>query len=400
MSKLKVTVPIEEITETVRGKKVGVLTNGSFWLEEAGESLAGIVKGAASETILLYAEHGIRGDEGPSSPAPAAFDEYTQCEVRGLYDFTATDKADTIRDLDLVMVGVHDIGTRHYSYKRTMCHLMELAAEAGKAVVVIDAPNPVGGDKVEGNLGDPAFFSEDPKLKKLMSYGYFAAPITYRHGMTMGELALLARDHLQLDLDLRIIKMRGWRRDMWWDDTGWPYIPFDPSITTADTALDFLCTGLFQGTTVSWGIGTADSFRVIGAPWIKDDRLLRAMQQRNLTGVAWTRAHFMPRWRDPGDKGVLWRRFCHEPCNGVRFHFTDRNAVCTAEVQLSLLVECLRLFPEEFDFMQEYSGLDYRLEDKQWARRLKAGEGVATILAEWQAMSKKFKESRIPYLLY
>ena len=392
-------MPIDDIIQAVRGRKVGVLTNGAFWLQEASDSLAGIVNESASETVFLYAEHGIRGDEGPSSPASVAFDEYTQCETRCLYDSSQTHNADTISDLDLVVIGLHDIGTRHYSYKRTMCHLMEFASQVGKDVVVIDAPNPVRGDMVEGNLGDPAFF-EDPELKKKMNYGYFAAPIPYRHGMTMGELALLARDHLKLDLDLRIIKMQGWNRNMWWSDTGWPYIPFDSSITTEDTALDFLCTGLFQGTTVSWGIGTPDPFRVIGAPWIKDDRLLHAMQQRDLTGVAWTRAFFTPRWSESGDNGILWRRFCNEPCTGVRVHFTNRNVVSTAEVQLSLLVECLRLFPNEFDFMAEYQGLDFRLEDKQWARRLKNGEQVETILAEWQDMSKQFQETRRPYLLY
>src|SRR5512135_1414845 len=116
-------------------------------------------------------------------------------------------------------------------------------------------------------------------------YCWFAAPVAYRHGMTMGELALMAKDHLKLKLDLRIVKMQGWRRSMWWDDTGWPYVPFDPSIYTTKTTLDFQCTGLLQGTTVSWGIGTADPFAVVGAPWIKDDRLLRALREKNLPGV-------------------------------------------------------------------------------------------------------------------
>jgi uncharacterized protein YbbC (DUF1343 family) len=126
---------------------------------------------------------------------------------------------------------------------------------------------------------------------------------------------------------------------------------------------------------------------------------LSALLQRHLAGVTWTRAFFVPRWPEPGAGGVLWRRFYNTPCNGVRLHLTDRNAVCTAEVQLSLLVEMCRLYPGEFGFA-EHDGFDCRLEDKQWKARLKTGEGVETILAEWKIMSKKFEEMRRPYLLY
>jgi uncharacterized protein YbbC (DUF1343 family) len=251
----------------------------------------------------------------------------------------------------------------------------------------------VRGDIVEGNLPDPEYYA---KWDLRTPYRWYAAPIAYRHGMTMGELALMARDHLKLDLDLCIIRMDGWRRDMWWDDTGWPYIPMDPSIYSVETTLAFLCTGLLQGTTVSWGIGTADPFRVVGAPWIMDDRLLHALRARNLTGVTWSRAHFVPRWHE----GLLWGRFADERCNGVRLHFTDRNAVCTAEVQLSLIVDLCRLYPEAFDFDMENDRFNCRLEDQQWARRFKAGEGVDSILAEWRAMSKTFEAIRRPYLLY
>ena len=395
---MTVTLPIEVILDAVRGKKAGVLTNGTAWLEQAGDDVAGVVKSACRDAVLLYGEHGIRGDEGAAAPKPKKHDDYTQCETRNLYKHDAATRTEVIADLDLLVVGVHDIGCRHYSYKRTMCYLMEIAARAGKPVIVVDAPNPVRGDMVEGNLPDPNFYAASG-IGKVTPYCWFARPITYRHGMTMGELALMAKSHLKLDLDLRIIKMEGWRREMWWEDTGWPYVPFDPSIYNPETTRAFLCTGLFQGTSVAWGIGTADPFSVIGAPWIKDDRLLCALRRRNLAGVTWTRALFVPRWNEPGEGGLLWRRFCNEPCNGVRLHFTDRDAVCTAEVQLSLLVELCRLYPDEFRF-EEHDRFDWRLEDKQWGARLKSGEGVDSILAEWKVMSQKFEEVRQPYLLY
>ena len=192
------------------------------------------------------------------------------------------------------------------------------------------------------------------------------------------------------------MKMKGWRRDMWWEDTGWPYIPLDPSIYSPHTTRAFLCTGLLQGTTISWGIGTADPFSTVGAPWITDDRLLKALRAHNLAGVTWTRAHFIPRWHE----GELWSRFADQPCNGVRLHFTDPDQVRTAEVQLSIIAELCHLYPQEFDFDMEQHRFDCRLEDQQWSRRFKAGEGADSILAEWKAMSKKFEETRQPYLLY
>lgn len=277
-----------------------------------------------------------------------------------------------------------------------MCGLMELASNAGKPVAVADMPNPVRGDLVEGNFPDAVYFENmGPK------YSWFAAPITYRHGMTMGELALMAKDRLNLHLDLRIIKMDGWRRDMWWEDTGWLYMPMDPSIYRADTTLAFLCTGLFQGTSVSWGIGTSDPFGVIGAPWIEDDKLLSAMRERSLAGITWSRAHFIPRWKEK----ALWGRFAGECCHGIRMHITDRDKISTSEIQLSLLVECLRLYPDKFDFcdpkfIPNNYWLDKRLEDEQWSRRLKAGEGVETILHEWKQASGEFKKNREKYLLY
>lgn len=402
MAKAEVAVPIAEIAKLVQERKAGAMTNGSVWLENAGDTLAGVVKAAAGETVLLYAEHGIRGDEGACAPPPSAYDEYMKCETRCLHQYTSEGlSAEMVDDCDVLVIGLHDIGCRHYTYKATMCHVMEVAARAEKPLVVVDLPNPVRGDIVEGNY--PALEFYEKISGGSIGYVWFGAPITYRHGMTMGELALMAKDHLKLEIDLQIIKMEGWRRDMWWEDTGWPYVPFDPSIYSPATTHSFLCSGLLQGTTVAWGIGTADPFSVAGAPWIKDDRLLKGLRERELAGVTWSRAHFTPRWHE----GTFWGRFAGEPCNGVRLHITDRNAVCTSAVQLTLITELIRLYPDEFEILaatEQYpvgiNWFDLRLEDQQWSRRLQAGEGVDSILAEWKAMSKKFEEIRQPYLLY
>lgn len=397
---MTVTLPIHEITDAVRGARVGLLTNGTFWLEEAGDDMTGVVKRACRELVVLYGEHGPRGCEGGGHPDRQAFDPYLGCKVRNVSTISAAPDADAASDLDLLMVAMPDIGCRHYTYKRTMCHVMEDGARLGLPVVVVDFPNPVAGHLVEGSVDDPSYWDRQTTVKSSL---YFRAPLAYRHGMTMGELALYAKDYLGLDLDLRVIKLHGWRRDMYWQDTGWPYIPFDPSIYSPTTTISFLCTGLFQGTSVSWGIGTAEPFQVIGAPWIEDDRLLHAMREHALPGLTWTRAHFVPRWI--GERGA-WRRYAGELCNGVRLHVTDPHALRTARVQLTLLVEMLRLYPGKFyfmvgdDFTPNRACMDRRTGHEQWGRRLSDGEGVDSILPEWQEASKEFERARMPYLLY
>ena len=402
MTGRKIRIPIEQITEAVRGKNVGVLTNGVVWLEEAGDDLAGVVRRTCEREVLLYAEHGYRGDGGPGDDTATGgmHAAYSDRESRCLYARNLRGQKELIDDLDLVVLGLPgDVGVRHDSFKRATCHLMELAAECGKPAVLVDFPNPVRGDIVEGNLPDPAF-AERAMREWQMPWPWHAAPITYRHGMTNGELALLAKAHLGLDLDLRIIAMEGWRRDVWGDETGLPVVPQDPSIYNLDVNLGHLCTGLFQGTTLSWGIGTAEPFLCLGAPWIEDDRILHAIRELELPGVTWSRAFFLPRWNEPGDQGILWRRFAYEPCNGIRLHFTDRDAVRVARVQLSLLVEFLRHYPGQFELVTENRRFDVRLEDDQWRRRLEAGEGVETILAEWSEMSRRFEATRKEFLLY
>jgi len=128
---------------------------------------------------------------------------------------------------------------------------------------------------------------------------------------------------------------------------------------------------------------------------VRDDRLLDALRARNLPGVTWTRAHFVPRWRE----GALWGRFAGEPCNGVRLHFTDPEAVTTALVQLALISDLFRLYPDDFEFLAQYN-FSIRLEDEQWAPRWRAGESVEGVLAEWQSDARRFAARRQPYLLY
>ena len=398
----KVRIPFEKIEQAVRARKVGVLTNGTVWLDEAGDDLAGIIGRTCRKEVLLFAEHGYRGDGGPGSKISTIgrHNSYENYEARCLYGRGPQALKDLIDDLDMVVLGLPpDAGIRHDSFKRTTCHLMELASASHKPAVIVDFPNPVRGDIVEGNMPDPTY-AQRSMTKWNMPYVWHPGPITLRHGLTNAELALMAKDCLKLDLDLDVIKVQGWRRDMWQDQTSLPYIVSEPTLATFTSHLGHITTGLFQGTPLSWGLGTAEPYCVLGAPWIDDDRLLNAVREHTLAGVTFSRAFFIPRWNEQGRSGVLWRRFYDQPCNGIRIHFMDRDALRIAHVQLVLLYEFLRLYPEEFDLDNDNDSFDKRLEDLQWSRRLKQAEGVDTILAEWREMSKKFSQIRKKYLLY
>jgi uncharacterized protein YbbC (DUF1343 family) len=399
---MAVYIRIKDIIQSVEDCNVGVLTNGNFWLEEAGDDLTGIVKGACRKLVVLYGEHGPRGFESGGLPSNQTFDHYLNCEVRNVSTHFFEDfDSSLIADLDLVIVGMTDIGCRHYTYKRTMCSIMEAASELKKRIVVVDFPNPVGGLLVEGNVSDFGYWNQQPR--KYRSSPYFCAPIPYRHGMTIGELALLFKEYLQLDLDLEVIKLEGWKRNMYFEDTGYPYIPLDPSIHTMGTTIAYLCTGLFQGTSVSWGIGSGEPYHVIGAPWIDDDRFLDVMREHNIPGVTWSRAHFVPKWSK--ERGS-WKRYAGELCNGVRLHITDTSLLRTARVQLTLMVELLRIYPTDFNFCvgdclkEDFSGMNNRLDGEEYTDRLKKGEGVDTILCEWEEQSKEFEMKRKPFILY
>jgi uncharacterized protein YbbC (DUF1343 family) len=265
---------------------------------------------------------------------------------------------------------------------------------------VVDFPNPVRGDVVDGSVDDQTYWGRQTIFK---SSPYFLAPLALRHGMTMGELALYAKAYLKLDLDLRVIRLEGWRREMWWDETGRPYLPMEPTDCTPQTPVFFLCTGLFQSTNLSWGIGTCEPFAVLGAPWMEPDRLLQAMRGRGLPGLTWSRAHFIPRWI--GEQGC-WARHAGRVCHGVRLHVTDRDALRVARTQLSLFVEMFRLFPGKFHYadndaeQKQSDGMARRSGHEQWGRRLENGEGVETLLHEWERAAGQFAELRRPYLLY
>jgi uncharacterized protein YbbC (DUF1343 family) len=208
-----------------------------------------------------------------------------------------------LEDVEAMVYDIQDVGSRYYTFVYTLLHVMQACAREKKRVIVLDRPNPLGGEDVDGNLLQPEFLS-------------FVGmhPLVVRHGMTTGELALLFREELALDLDLRVVPMKGWRRPMHYEDTGLPWVLPSPNMPTVDTAFVYPGGCLIEGTNLSEGRGTTRPFELVGAPWLDAHALERALDAERVPGAGFRAAAFTPTFQK--HQGAL--------CHGVQVHVHDR----------------------------------------------------------------------------
>ena len=290
--------------EPVRGLRVGLVVNPSSItsdLTHASVALGG--RRGVKLTALFGPEHGIAADAQDMVEVGHARDRETGLPVYSLYGETRVPTPSMLEGVDAMVYDVQDVGSRYYTFVYTMLHVMQACAREKKRVVVLDRPNPLGGDGVDGNLLDPAFRS-------------FVGmhPLVVRHGMTSGELALMFREELALDVDLQVVPMKGWRRPMHYEDTGLPWVLPSPNIPTVDTAFVYPGGCQVEGTNLSEGRGTTRPFELVGAPWLDGPALARALESERLAGVGFRAAAFTPTFQKHA--GAL--------CHGVQVHVHDR----------------------------------------------------------------------------
>jgi uncharacterized protein YbbC (DUF1343 family) len=244
-------------------------------------------------------------------------------------------------------------------------------------MIVCDRPNPIGGEIIEGPILEPGFES-------FIGPG----PIPIRHGLTIGELARLYRDSWGVACNLTVVPCRGWRRSMWFDQTGLPWVPPSPGMPKLDTAVVYPGTCLFEGTNLSEGRGTTTPFETIGAPWLDGWALADALNARHLPGVKFRPVQFQP--TDSKWQGQL--------CNGVQLHVLDRTVLRPVEITLQLLTQIKMHHPHEFGWRQAH--FDRLAGSDQLRRQLEAGEPVEAIIAGWQAGLDAFKAQCRSLFLY
>lgn len=379
----------------LRGLRVGLVTNHTARVDTADGGpphLIDRLHAAPDVTLaaLFGPEHGLRGTAEAGDRVRDGRDPSTGVPVYSLYGDTRKPTPAQLRDLDVLVFDMQDIGARFYTYISTMGLAMQAAAEAGLPFVVLDRPNPIGG-RVEGPIIEARHRS---------FVGQFAIPVT--HGMTVGELARMIQGERLMTglehLDLRVVAMEGYTRAMPWEATGLPWIPPSPNIPDVETARVYPGAGLFEGTSASEGRGTRTPFRLVGAPGVDAARLAAELNGRGLPGVRFEAAPFTP-VSIPGM--ASGPKLEGRALGGIRTVVTDAEAFRPLETGVHLLHAFYHAVPTaqrraffRADWLAKLYGTD------RLRARLVAGDRPETIVAAWAADAETFRTRRAPYLLY
>lgn len=314
------------------GERLGLVTNMTGVNSQLVPSIDLLFNHEKINLTALYApEHGIRGDAREGEQVESTVDPVTGLPVYSLYGETRRPSKEMLEDVDTIIFDLQDIGTRYYTYIYTMAYVMEACKEYGKKFVVLDRPNPISGDVVEGNL-----------VKEDVRSFVGLLPIPNRHGMTVGELALLFKNEFDYDCDLTVVPMKGWRRSAYFDETKLIWVPPSPNTTTIDMTLLYPGTCLIEGTNLSEGRGTTKPFEYIGAPFIDGAELARAFNERKLPGVLARQTSFVP----------SYQKFTGEVCSGVQLHVVDRTSFEAFHTGVVLIEIIAAMYPKDFYFIK------------------------------------------------
>lgn len=338
------TVLMEDSLALLAGKRIAILTNQTG-VDREGRSVVDLLQRdprarAANITVvrLFSPEHGIRG-VADRPDLPDEVDRASGLTVHSLYTRETIPPPDSLlRDLDALVFDLQDIGTRTWTYVGVMVYAMRAAARAGIPFVLLDRPNPISG-RVEGPLLDAALANpEDPTPERRgRAYALYPAPL--RHGMTMGELARWFAAELRIPVTLQVVPLRGWRRAMYWDETGLPWVVPSPAMVTLASATLYPALVAFERTNLSVGRGTDLPFQRIGAPWLDAARVVDSLEARGIHGVRFEAERFTP--RAPTDA-----KYGDRSIPGVRIVLVDRDRAQMARLGAALLWAVARVHPD------------------------------------------------------
>jgi uncharacterized protein YbbC (DUF1343 family) len=373
----------------LRGARVGVVCNHAS-VDHVFRHVADRLSRANGVrlTAIFGPQHGFRSDvQDNMVETPHREDATRRVPVYSLYSETREPTADMLRDVDVLVIDLQDIGARIYTYVYTMANCLRAAARHGVPVIVCDRPNPIGGTQVEGApLVIPGFES---------FVGQF--PIPMRHGMTIGELAAMFNDQFGIGASLEIASMERWHRSMYWDDTGLPWVMPSPNMPTLDAAIVYPGTVLLEGTMLSEGRGTTRPFELVGAPWTDADRFAHLMNDLALHGVYFRPAVFEP----------TFQKHANTPCGGCQIHVLQRDEFRPVLTGAALIETFFRLDPARFAWRQppyEYEHdklpIDILAGSDVFRRQVEAGTPPDQIAASWREDEAAFERLRKPYLLY
>jgi uncharacterized protein YbbC (DUF1343 family) len=372
-------VLLKDEKNVLSGKKVGLITNPTG-IDSKLTSIVDLLHDDPdiNLTALFGPEHGVRGDAQAGASVEYYIDEKTGLPVYSLYGKTKKPTPEMLKDVEVLVFDIQDVGTRYYTYIYTMAYAMEAAKENDIPFIVLDRPNPQGGESVDGPVLEPEFSS---------FVGLY--PIPLKHGMTVGELATLFNKEFKIGADLKVIKMKGWKRDMDYDDTGLPFVLPSPNMPTVSTTFVYPATGLIEGTNVSEGRGTTKPFELIGAPYINSDELAGKLNALRLPGVKFRAASFTP----------TFSKHAGKLSHGVEVYITDREEFKAVPTGLHIIKTIQDLYPGDFEFLAA-NNFNLLIGNGWIMSRIKAGSTVNEIMKEYQVKQDAFKKVRKNYLLY
>lgn len=392
MAGARVQLGLERLLEDpalVKGRRVTVLANQASVTSRLEPAWQALTRAGVDVVRIFAPEHGLWGLAQDMEAVGETHEPVLGVPAVSLYGATPetlTPTPEQLAGVDAVVADLPDIGCRYYTFAATLAHVMAACERAGAEVIVCDRPNPLGGLMLEGGPVEPACRSFVSEL-----------PTPVRHGMTLGELALLLRAQRHPELSLAVLTCAGWRREMWWDETGLPWVAPSPNMPTPLSAAIYPGACLVEATNLSEGRGTTRPFQLVGAPWLAADELARRLNTLALPGVWFRATRFRPEFGKHAGK----------VCHGVEWHVVDRAALRPLATGVRLLAEARALHPTEFawraapyEFIADVPAIDL-LTGSPAARAVIEGRSeLGALLDGWRLYCERFSALRSEFLLY
>ena len=375
-------------SDLLRGRKVGLVCNQASVGQGLRHAADLLREHSGCELRALFGpQHGIRGEvQDNMVETPHTLDPETGVPVYSLYSETREPTEEMLNGLDTLVFDLQDVGCRIYTFIYTLANCMRAARKFGQQVIVCDRPNPINGVDIEGTVLEPGYES---------FVGQFQ--LATRHGMTVCELASMFQLEEGLDCSLELIPMTGWLRELWFDETGLPWVMPSPNMPTLDAATVFPGTVHLEGTQLSEGRGTTRPFELLGAPFIEANRFARELNSLGLPGVLFREANFRP----------TFQKHAGEFCGGVQLHVTDRTSFTPVRTGLVAIKVAYDLYPDRFcwkpppyEYVFDRNPFDV-IAGTARIRELIEHQPLSELLSNvWETALTEFKQRRAPHLLY
>lgn len=373
--------------DLLKGRNVGLCTNIASCNSDLEPTIVLFTKQKVFKLTAVFApEHGVFGALQDQVRARDYYDKTRKIRIYSLYNMSPVLNKTVLKKIDVLVIDLFDIGTRYYTFLWSALLLIEQAARLGKKIIILDRPNPLSGEIVQGPVLEPEYIS---------FVGLY--PIPVRHGMTIGELCLFVNDELDLDGDIEVVKLKGWKRRAFFKDTGLYWTVPTPNMPTFSTALVYPGMCLLEGTNVSEGRGTTRPFEIFGAPWIGPFAFVKTLNKKKIRGVKFRPTFFIP----------TFNKYNNRLCGGAQIYVTNMRRFDPFSVGLEIIRTIKNLYPGRFrwrppPYEHETRRLPFEiLTGNAWIKQaMDKNRSVSSIKKRWQMELYRFKRKRRKYLLY